>query len=89
MKHIHDTTKAVRFVVVQVLVAGVPCPVDAGSVTATSVACRVPSLAGQLLAEYWQLPSGTYNLPGDIDTYTNPGGLNLHTRLLVAGLQHC
>jgi hypothetical protein len=76
----HSTTKAVWVNVLQVLVAGVPCPVDVGSVTATSIACRVPSLAGQLLAEYWQLPSGTYNLPGDIDTYTNPGepGLGGH-----------
>jgi hypothetical protein len=68
----------------QVLVAGLPCVVQAGSVTATSLSCRVPSLAGQLLAEFWQMPSGTSNLPNGFSTFTNPGPLQETSRA-----KHC
>lgn len=79
----------------QVLVAGLPCIVQTGSVTATNLSCRVPSLAGQLLAEFWQMPSGTSNLLDDIGTFTDLGALQnivnhpaaasaYHHKLLVA-----
>lgn len=61
----------------QVLVAGVPCGLDTSTITPTSMAYKVPSLAGQLLGEFWQLPSGTYNMPEDIATYTDPGDTKL------------
>lgn len=62
--------------------AGLPCVLDQASVTSTSISCQAPSLAGQLLAEFWQLPSGTYNLPEDISTYTQPG---VHATVCVIG----
>uniref|UniRef100_A0A383WCP6 Fibrocystin-L n=1 Tax=Tetradesmus obliquus TaxID=3088 RepID=A0A383WCP6_TETOB len=56
----------------RVLVGGLPCEVDAGSVTATQLACRAPSLAGQLLAEFWQMPAGTRVIPQDFGSYSRP-----------------
>jgi hypothetical protein len=59
---------------VQVLVGGLPCAVDVSSVTATQLSCRAPSIAGQLLAEFWQMPTGTRVIPEDVGAYTRPGG---------------
>jgi hypothetical protein len=57
----------------QVLVGGLPCDVDAASITATQLSCRAPSIAGQLLAEFWQMPVGTRVIPEDFGAYTRPG----------------
>jgi hypothetical protein len=70
---VHPAVNARMVVLLQVLVAGVPCIVDAATASSTSISCRAPSLAGQILAEYWQLPSGTNNMPTDIGSYTKPG----------------
>jgi hypothetical protein len=57
----------------QVLVGGLPCDVDVTSITATTLSCRAPSIAGQLLAEFWQMPVGTRVIPEDFGAYTRPG----------------
>lgn len=57
----------------QVFVAGLPCVVEAGSITSTRLSCRTPAVAGKVLAEFWQMPSGTNSLPPDLESYTQPG----------------
>lgn len=47
--------------------------IEPSSVTATSLVCRPPPMAGLVLAEFWQMPSGTWQLPGDLSDYTDLG----------------
>lgn len=58
---------------VQVLVGGVACDIDASSITPTQLSCRAPTVAGQLLAEFWQMPAGTRVIPENFGSYTRPG----------------
>jgi hypothetical protein len=71
-----------------VLVGGRRCEVVNGSVAAGELRCRVPGVAGLVLAEYWRLGSGTYSLP-DLRAYTLPRefeqGVTAGQRVLLEG----